>query len=674
MTGIATIRPRGIVPRIGDRQLPDNMAVQALNCKLTSAQCAPLKGLGLVHTSLAASISTFYRYRFINTYNWLVWQRTVDVVRSPVAQDSLGRFYFFGDGEPRMSTSADATSGAGPYPTAWYVLGVYKPTTAMAIACSGGVSGTNEDRAYVYTFVTQYGEESGPSPATLKTGKADDLFAITGLEAAPPNTGTASAAVANTPLPNQVQITLNTVRGLFANEELAFAGVTGMTDLNATFKLVSVDTALSKVVVALTTAQVYTAGGTWTRRAPHNLTGMTKRIYRTIGTNADYKFVTEIAAATTTFNDNILSTVVALNSGITVLDTLPPLKDAHSGVLLANGAMACASGNQICISETGKPYSWPLSNRYTVPGLIVGLTPAGNAAIILTDNYPHICTATVPEAASVAKVPGDTLAPCVSKTGIVDIGSGAIYPSNDGLYVVTAGGAQCITSALYTLDEWKTLRPDTFKAAFSDSRYYAQHSTMGTQYPNMWMLHTKENDSAQEFSENPSALYGNPWDGLLYAAKANTISQWDADDSNRSSSSWTSKSYQLAKAINFSAAQVQARFNEIVPIVNPAYDANLLLLADINLIGGSIGDDEVGGLSVGSSRLELVQATTPRFLQFTLIRDGAPVFNKFLTSADAFRLPAGKVSDLYAYQITSNITWDSVNMAQGMNELRQAAV
>jgi hypothetical protein len=674
MTGIAITRPRGVVPRIGDRQLADNVAVQTLNCKLTSGQCVPLKGLGLVHTSLAASISTFYRYRFADIYNWLAWATTVDVVRSPVAQDSIGRFYVFGDGEPRMSTYADAISGAGPYPAAWYVLGVYQPTTAMAIACSGGVSGTNEDRAYVYTFKTRYGEESGPSPATLKTGKADDVYNISGMEAAPPNTGSVSAAVANTPLPNQVTVTLNTVRGLFADEELTLSGVAGMTALNGTFKLVSVDTALNKVVVALITAQTYTSGGTWARRAPHNLTGMTKCIYRTIGTNTDYKFVAEIPVADTTFADNILSAVVAQNSGITVLDTLPPPKNAHSGILLANGVVACAAGNQICLSETGKPYSWPLANRYTVPGVIVGLIAAGNSAIILTDNYPYICTATVPEAASVAKLPGDTLAPCVSKTGIVDVGSGGMYPSNDGLYVATTGGAQSITGALYTLEEWQALMPETFKAAFSDSRYYAVHDTLGPQYASMWMLHTKENDSAQEFSENPSAIYANPYDGRLYAAKANLVSQWDSDDFTRLTASWTSKTHQLAKPINLSVAQVHAKFGDITPNGNAAYEANLSLLANINQIGGSIGDDEVGVLSCGSSRLDMAQSKLERALEFTLIRDGVAVFTKTLTSPEPFKLPADKKAEAYAVRMTGSIAWDSVNLAQGMDELRQAGV
>ena len=387
MTGIAIAAFRGAVPRTSERLIADNQAQKALNCKITSGRLDPLKGLSLVHTSVLAAITTMYRYRYGDVFNWLVWNKVVDVARSPVAQDTLGRFYFCGDGEPRMSTYADAISGT-VYPAAWYVLGVTPPADAMSITVTGG-TGANEDRAYVYTFRTRYGEESGPSPATLKTGKVDGSWDITGMNAAPPNSGTVSAAVKDTPLIGQVQVTLDTVFGLTAGEEVTFAGVLGMTDLNGKRKLVSVDKASNKVVVELTTAQTYAAGpDTWARVAPHNTTGMTKCIYRTVGTNTDYKLVAEIPVANTAYSDTIPATTVSLAAGIATLDTLPPPKDMHSPVLLANGVMAGLSGNQLCLSEQGKPYSWPVGNRYNFPGTGIALCPAGNAVLVLTDGFP----------------------------------------------------------------------------------------------------------------------------------------------------------------------------------------------------------------------------------------------------------------------------------------------
>lgn len=674
MTGIAIRAFRGEVPRASERLLQDNQAQRAQNCKITSGRIDPINGLGLVHTSLASAIATMYRYRYNDTYNWLVWDKTIDVSRSPVAQDSLGRFYYTGDGEPRMSTYADAISGGGPYPMAWYVLGVTPPVTAMSIAVTGGV-GTNEDRAYVYTFKTRFGEESGPSPATLKTGKVDGSWDITGMDAAPPNSGTISAAVKDTPAAGQVQVTLDTVFGLAAYEEITFAGVGGMTDLNGTFALVSVDAATNKVVVALTTTQTYSAGSdTWARVAPHNTTNMKKCIYRSVGTNTDYKFVAEIAAATTSYSDTIPAATVSLNASITTLDTLPPPKNMHSLTLLANNAMAGLAGNQLCLSEQGKPYSWPLSNRYSFPGTGVALCASGNSALILTDGFPYVATATVPEAASVGKIPGDTVAPCLAKRGVVDIGGGALYPSHDGLYLATPSGVRNITENLYKFDEWKRMYPATFKAAYFDQRYYAMHQTEASEQDRILSLDISEPDSIVEVTEQVDTIYTNPWDGLMYVGKGNKIYQWDADANNRYMAYWESREYQLGRPVNFSVAQVQARYEDIKPENTTILDANVALLADSANINGAIGSARIGRYRINGSALTPVPQVTPGSVQFTLVKNGTPVFTKQLTNSSVFKLPAGFKHDVFSMRITTTIPVYSMAMAQGVDELKQAMV
>jgi hypothetical protein len=671
MTGLAIAAFRGAVPRVSERLIAGNQAQQALNCKITSGRLDPLKGLGLVHTSVLEAITTMYRYRFLDTYNWLVWDRVVDVARSPVARDTLGRIYYCGDGEPRMTTYADAVAGA-VYPNAWFVLGVVSPVTAMAINVVGGV-GANEDRAYVYTFRTSYGEESGPSPATLKTGKVDGSWDITGMDAAPPNSGTVSAAVKDTPIIGQVQVTLDTVFGLAVGEEITFAAVDGMTDLNGTFEIAAVDTATNKVTVDLATTQTYIAGAdTWARVAPHNLTGMTKCIYRTVGTNVDYRLVIEIPAANTTYSDTVPATTVSLNAGISTLDTLPPPKDMHSIVLLANGVMAVLSVNQLCLSEQGKPYSWPTSNRYSFPGTGIALVAAGNAVIVLTDSYPLVATATVPEAATLTKIPGDTLAPCVAKRGVVDIGSGALFPSHDGLYVATTAGVRNITEALFTFDEWQLMMPDTFKAGFHAGAYYAMHDTVDQ--PSMFMMHTKESDSVLEFNEQVDTVYGNPWDGRLYVGKGQHISQWDSDDIKRYTSSWRSKDFQLGRSVNLSVAQVQARWDDFAEYDTSILEANEALMADVRNVNGEIGCFEVGDREIGSSLILPIPDQTEPSVQFTLLRDGDPVYTKQVTSSAPFRLPGDEKSDLYAVQISTTIPVYSINAAQGMQELKQASV
>lgn len=671
MTGFVIRMPRGEVPRRSERIIGDNFAQVAENCKVKSGRCDPVNGLLLVHTSLASQIDSMFRYRHQGLDNWLLFDRRADVARSPVNNDPLGRLFYTGDGEPRMTTYTDAINGLGPYPAGWWVLGVTPPITAATINVTGGV-GANEERAYVYTFKTRFGEESGPSPATLHTGKVDGSWDLSNMDPAPPNSGTISAAVADTPVPNQVEVTLNTVFGLEASEEILIAGVSGMTDLNGTHKLLSVNRATNKVVVALVTAQVYSAGAdTWTRVAPHNTADMTRVIYRTVGSNTDYKRVDEIPASLTTYSDIIPAATVSLNEGIPSLDTLPPPKDMHSMVLLANNSLAGISGNQVCLSDQGKPYSWPLANRYAFPGEGRRLVASGNAAIILTDNYPHIITATVPEAGTVAKLPGEALAPCISAAGVVDVGGAALYPAHDGLYLATPAGVTNLTASLFTKDDWQKLRPDTFRSAFYDGLYIADHAT--DTINRLLLIDVKEPDSVTQFNDVFDAIYTNPWDSNMYVAKGNKIYQWDADNENRFAASWRSKVFQLPRKVNMAAAQVHARYGDIIALNNPALEHNIALMADVRNVDGEIACAEIGVYEIAASALLPVPEQSEGYLQFTLIRDGQPVFTKLLNSDKAFKLPAGKKSELYAVEISGSIGWESVNVAESIRELGQVS-
>lgn len=651
---------------MSDRLLGGNFAKAALNWKITAGRLDPVKGPALVHTTLASSVVTMFRDRFEGADNWLVWPRVVDVVRSPTVQDYLGRLYFTGDGEPRMTTFADAISGPGPYPGAFYVLGVTPPGTAPALAVVGGVTPT-ESRAYVYTFKTRYAEESAPSLPVSVTGNANGSWDLSSMETAPPNSGTVSAAV--TIATGVVEVTMNTVRGLLAYEQVAFAGVAGMTALNGTFALLSVDLATNKVTVALDTAQVYTAGGTWGRVAPHNTTGMTKVIYRSVGGNENFFRVAEIPVADTTYSDTVLGS--ALGEELPTLTSYTPPKNLHSLVALANGSLAGIAGNEICFSEQYRPHSWPIANRYAFAGQGVAAYATGNSVLVLTDTNPVVATATIPEAASVASLP--TYAPCVAKTGVVDAGGACLYPSHDGLYLASPGDVKNVTDGVYRYDEWQAIHPETFVAAFFDQRYYAMHDAVAGATAKIMVLDLAEPDSIVEIDERVGAMYTNPWDGRLYIGKANKIYVWDEDDSNRYLGFWYSRVYQLGTPLNFTCAQVHAQYSDIVPLDTGVQDANAALMADADDVNGALGSAPINTYAINGSAITPVTQATRRWVQFSILRDGEIVFTKELSTSDAFRLPGGYRSELYSFQITASIPVHSASIAQSMQELVQAS-
>lgn len=661
---------RGKVPRASERLIGPNYATEAMNCKITSGRLDFIKGPLLVHTSLIANaIKTIYRHRLQQggVDNWMVWDRVVDVVKSPNKIDLRGSLYYTGDGEPRMSTYADAIAGAGPYPAAWYVLGVYIGAAPTILNVFGGTAPV-ETRSYIYTFVTQYGEEGPPSLPISTSGNGNGTWQVVGMSAAPPNNGTVTGAV--TLGPGIVEVTLNTVRGISQYEELTFTGIGGMSELNGTRKILTLDAVNNKVTVALATTQPFTAGGTWDRRAPHNIFAMKKRLYRSAGANSvDYKFVAEMNAGIVNYDDNIATT--NLGGSLITLNSYTPPKDMHSLKLLPNGCLAGISGNQLCVSDPYMPYSWPLSNRYPFEGLGVALGTTGNSVIVLTDGFPAVATITVAESVNLAKMP--TYKPCVSKAGVVDAGSGVIYPSNDGLQFATPTSVSNLTEELYTFDEWQQVFPSTLVAAFQDDHYYGMHDNPTGEVSKAMVMDVKQPDSIVDLDVRVDAIMMNPYDGRLYIAQGSKLLKWDEDDSNRFLMSWKSREYQVGPPLNFSVAQIHAKFADIAPINTTLLDANVVLMASILKIEGATGDSNIGVNPIGSTNIQRVQAVTANRLQFSYLSNGKIVFTKEVTSSAPFRLPDGFKSEIHQFQVASTVQVHALTIAQGFAELAQTS-
>ena len=669
MTAVNIKAFRGAVPRIGSRLLQPNQAAVADNCKLTSGNLEPLKGPQLVHTSQLADIQTAYLWRAIldsrPSDNWLAWASDVDVVKSLVPNDPLQRFYFTSEAfEPRISTYPLAI-GSLPYPTAWYALGVSPPAAAPTVGASGG-SGTLASRSYAYTFVTTLGEESPPSPpSAVVDGYPDATWALSGLQTAPPNSGTVAAAVSIGGA--QVRVTLDTTIGLTQYDMVTFDSVGGMTDLNGTFRIQSLGPTANTLVVNLDTTQTYTSGGAWDKAAPHNTTGMTKRIYRTTGTGGDFLFVAEIPVGDTTYTDAVAGD--DLGEILPTADSSLPPKNMTSLLSLPNGCLAGIAGNEICFSDPYMPYSWPSRNRYTFSGVGVHIVAAGNSVIVLTDTFPVLFTGSDPEAMSPSVM--QTYAPCAAKRGVVDVGGGCMYPSYDGLWIAAPGRVEKLTAKLYREEEWRELNPETFISGFSDGQYYARYNSTDGAF--IWIFDTAENDSVVRVEQDATHLLRNEIDGELYISLANKVYRWGTDQSQRYTSDWVSSEMQMPRPLNFSVAQIHGAFSAIQPPDTSVIDFNTNIIGDVDLVGGELNGNSVLELAVNGSNLREFTPVTESKAQFTLFSNGEPVFTRGVNSADPFRLPAGFCSEVYQVGVTSSIPIYGVTIAESVAELAQAS-
>lgn len=166
----------GISPKAPPRYLPENMAQTALNCDLNNTSLKPQAGLGapLITLPKVGTPKTIYRFGqdlISDTQYWFHWTIDVDVCRSQLTGDTSEWTFFTGDGVPKATYAAIATTGVD-YPAASRTLGIPAPTTALTAtlgAFTPGPSDISETRVYAWTWVNKeagFEFESAPSPAS----------------------------------------------------------------------------------------------------------------------------------------------------------------------------------------------------------------------------------------------------------------------------------------------------------------------------------------------------------------------------------------------------------------------------------------------------------------------------------------------------------------------------
>ena len=177
MAGFKLTTFTGLSKKVSPRLLPEDMAQNAQNVFLDSGR---IEGIPTDvndpsesgNTHPASHISTTTRTIFIATSSsWFTFTDDVDVIRSPIKEDTHGRFYFTGSGNfPKYTSLSSGVSGSGPYPTASFRLGLPTPgafTAAPSVDNTSAADGAAlSSRAYLYTEITTFGEEGPPSEVT----------------------------------------------------------------------------------------------------------------------------------------------------------------------------------------------------------------------------------------------------------------------------------------------------------------------------------------------------------------------------------------------------------------------------------------------------------------------------------------------------------------------------
>ena len=167
----------GIAPVLEPRLLKNEVGVTSENVNLERGNLNALFTNGAHATLNASSITSHYQYKFGGTTYNLEFDDDVNVVPGPIADDAFDRLYWTGQTFPRMASSAQITTGgSGAYPRSSFRLGIEVPANAPNAATPTGTDDGTQIKystAYVYTFVSAFGEEGPPSAASNVVTKVD---------------------------------------------------------------------------------------------------------------------------------------------------------------------------------------------------------------------------------------------------------------------------------------------------------------------------------------------------------------------------------------------------------------------------------------------------------------------------------------------------------------------
>ena len=532
---MAVLRIQGFaggIPVKGDRALPDAFATVSVNTWLYGSE---LRGLRPPLTLEAIQPTTRKVLRipkrtvggdpdhpgiipppsYLGDSVWVQFQdHDTDVVKGQLVEDQFERWYFCSPSlGPYFNTYQRILDGLEPWrlgvpAVPWTVP--YQPTI---ISIAGGAPPVLT-RAYCYTWVNMYGEESAPSMPVTGAGNADAIWTIGNI--LDPTTEFDSPAPQPDFATYQKKRLYRTITGAsgqttyYRVAEIA-AGVTTYADNGA-------------VLTDAILAGNLTLESTNWEPPPADLTG--------VG---------------------------------------PCLKGF---IAMPNGFLIGFDENNVYMSESYHFHAWPTDYKYASETPVVGLGVLGHTCVVATQGYPATITGSKPATCSFTKA--TTGEPCLSRGSIVSGPQGVIYASQNGLVLVGPGGIQNVTEQVITREEWsRDYAPQYLRAVRYQNGYLACRM-VPTPHPRTgFFLDPSDLKVAlTELSDFDDCRNLNVdfWSGEVFFLSTGFVKQWDPPTPDLMPVQWRSKEFQYNYQENFGAYAIyydKKRYDDAAAMVPP---------------------------------------------------------------------------------------------------------
>ncbi len=401
----------------------------------------------------------------------------------------------------------------------------------------------------------------------------------------------------------------------------------------------------------------------------------------------------------TTFTDNY--DVYGLVFPLVSLDYDPPDSGMIGLTRAHNNILAGFVGNELCLSEPGKPWAWPIVYRQVFDAPIVAIAAVSETILVMTEKYPAIVVGNEP--ANMGQTRIDAPYPCVSKRGVVNMGYGAIYPTHGGLAIWSgSSGLDIITKVVHGWDTWEsTGQPSELVSEFFSNKYFGSYSTGSIIFEQDSETGGNLTTSNTKFT---AAYYDARDDAFYYVPSTDgTVYQWDHPDQPFTEMSWKSKLIDTPLFINIGAARVVADYEVDVTAVNAvvayntqvvahnvaawAYDdadsdpialnpingphdyVDPVTLADVAVLG-TLNTTLVNGDLLTQYKLPTPAGSNP--VTFSIWVDQELLVSTTVTDNKVFRLPTGYRYDRFEVAVSGATRVQAIHLGETPTQLRTA--
>lgn len=137
---------------------------------------------------------------------------------------------------------------------------------------------------------------------------------------------------------------------------------------------------------------------------------------------------------------------------------------------MPNGIMAGFIDNTVAFCEPYVPYAWPVDYQVTTEFPVVGLGVFDQTLFVGTTGNPYFVTGA--HSASMSAIKLESNQSCSARRSIVSVQGGVLFASPDGLCLASGRGVEVVTRQLIARKDWQAMKPTTMFAAEHEGVYY----------------------------------------------------------------------------------------------------------------------------------------------------------------------------------------------------------